>query len=102
MRRAMSNSADLRGSQRLSLLCDFIGKQNPGFLEGLARGCLGFLPAGLKRSRSAEEETSYTYSPSYSCKIKRALLGSLKPKSSPREGIELSWLAIIKAIGLPL
>ena len=26
----------------------------------------------------------------------------MKPKPSPRKGIELSWLAIIKAIGLPL
>ena len=57
-RRTMSNSADLRGSRRLFVLCDFIGKvslifllflifvhqQNEGCWEKLRRCCLGSLP----------------------------------------------------------
>jgi len=67
-RRAMRNSADLRGSQRLSLLCDFIGKQNPGCWEKLKRCCLGFLPSCSKKP--AVQETSG--SPSRLSTIKKA------------------------------
>ena len=74
-RRAMGNSADLRGSRRLSLLCDFIGKvftdsvndckfcpkQCPGCWEGVKRSCQGFLPASCLKAQSPTEEEVRTY-----------------------------------------
>ena len=74
-RRAMGNSADLRGSRRLSLLCDFIGKvftdsvndckfcpkQCPGCWEGVKRSCQGFLPACCLKAQSPTEEEVRKY-----------------------------------------
>ena len=71
----MRNSADLRGSRRLSLLCDFIGKvftdsvndckfcpkQCPGCWEGVKRSCQGFLPACCLKAQSPTEEEVRTH-----------------------------------------
>ena len=88
----MRNSFDPRGSRRLSILCDFIG-QVFGFFLATSKGTVvlwtPFFP----------QETAY--SPSSFSKLKSCIPACLKTKS-PSRGIEISGLAIIRVIGIPL